>query len=308
MSESSKASGLTPPIAPGVPPDAERLGPAFIELCEVVARLRSPTGCPWDREQTLATIKPFTLEETYELLEAIDSGNNAAISEELGDVLLQVVLDSQIAADEGRFDLTDVVAGLTRKMIERHPHVFGDTQATTSADVSHNWDRIKQQEKQRESIFEGLPLALPALARASRLSAKAARVGYDFPARDMLFDKLREEMSELAEELFPDGQTPTRAATVDAQVEPDPPTFDAERQKRIEGELGDVLFVLANIARRWHVNPEEALRASNAKFERRVQYIERRLKEQNRSMRDATLSELEVLYQEGKRGERATLL
>ena len=306
MPDSTNAADLAQPIAPGTPPDAERLGPAFRELCEVVARLRSPTGCPWDREQTLATIKPFTLEETYELLEAIDSGEDAAISEELGDVLLQVVLDSQIAADEGRFDLTDVVAGLTHKMIERHPHVFGDTEAATAADVSHNWDRIKQQVKQRDSIFEGLPLALPALARASRLSAKAARVGYDFPARDMLFDKLREEMSELAEELFPDGQTPTRAATVDAQVEPDPPPFDVERQKRIEGELGDVLFVLANIARRWHVNPEEALRASNAKFQRRVQYIERRLKEQSRSLRDATLSELEVLYQEGKRGERAT--
>ena len=306
VSESSKASDLVQPITPGTPPDAERLGPAFRELCEVVARLRSPTGCPWDREQTLATIKPFTLEETYELLEAIDSGDDEAIAEELGDVLLQVVLDSQIAADESRFDLTDVVAGLTRKMVERHPHVFGDTPAATAADVSHNWDRIKQQEKQRESIFDGLPLALPTLARASRLSAKAARVGYDFPARDMLFDKLREEMSELADELFPDGQTPTRAATVDAQVEPDPPAFDVERQKRIEGELGDVLFVLANIARRWHVNPEEALRASNAKFERRVKYIERRLKEQNRSMCDATLGELEVLYQEGKQGERAT--
>ena len=306
MPDSDRSADLARAIVPGMPPDAERLGPAFRELCEVIARLRSPTGCPWDREQTLATIKPFTLEETYELLEAIDSGNDAAIAEELGDVLLQVVLDSQIAADEGRFDLTDVIAGLTRKMIERHPHVFGDTQAATSADVSHNWDRIKQQEKRRDSIFDGLPLALPALARASRLSAKAARVGYDFPARDMLFDKLREEMSELAEELFPDGQTPTRLATVDAQVEPDPPPFDAERQKRIEGELGDVLFVLANIARRWHINPEEALRGSNAKFERRVQYIERRLKEQNRSFRDATLSELEVLYQEGKRGERAT--
>ena len=298
---------MAQPLAPGTPPDAERLGPAFRELCEVVARLRSPTGCPWDREQTLATIKPYTLEETYELLEAIDSGDDAAIVEELGDVLLQVVLDSQIAADEGRFDLTDVVAGLTRKMIERHPHVFGDTTAATSAEVSHNWDRIKQQEKRRESVFEGLPLALPALARAARISGKAARVGYDFPARDMLFDKLREEMSELADELFPDGQTPTRAATVDAQVEPDPPAFDAERQQRIEGELGDVLFVLANIARRWHINPEEALRSSNAKFERRVQYIERRLKEQNRSLRDASLQELELLYQEGKRGERATV-
>jgi len=308
MPESNDDSGLTRIITPGTPPDAERIGSAFRELCQVIARLRSPTGCPWDREQTLATIKPFTLEETYELLEAIDSGDDAAIAEELGDVLLQVVLDSQIAADEGRFDLTDVVAGLTRKMIERHPHVFGDTEAATAADVSHNWDRIKQQEKRRESIFEGLPLALPALARAARISGKAARAGYDFPARDMLFDKLREEMSELADELFPDGQTPTCPATVDAQVEPDPPPFDAERQQRIEGELGDVLFVLANIARRWHVNPEEALRASNAKFERRVQYIERRLKMQNRSFRDATLSELEVLYQEGKRGERATCL
>ena len=300
-----EAADLARPTSPGIPPNAGRLGPAFRELCEVVARLRSPTGCPWDREQTLVTIKPFTLEETYELLEAIDSGDDAAIVEELGDVLLQVVLDSQIAADEGRFDLTDVVAGLTRKMIERHPHVFGDAQAATSAEVSHNWDRIKQQEKRRESVFEGLPLALPALARAARISGKAARVGYDFPARDMLFDKLREELSELADELFPDGKTPTCAASVEAQIEPDSPAFDAERQKRIEGELGDVLFVLANIARRWHINPEEALRASNAKFERRVQYIERRLKEQGRSMRDASLQELELLYQEGKRGERA---
>jgi len=291
-------------IAPGTPPDDRRLGPAFRELCEVIAKLRSPSGCPWDREQTLATIKPFTLEETYELLEAIDSGDDSAIVEELGDVLLQVVLDSQIAADEGRFELSDVVAGLTRKMIERHPHVFGDSEATTAADVSRHWDRIKQQEKQRESIFDGLPLALPALARAARISGKAARVGYDFPARDMLFDKLREELNELAVELFPDGQTPTRAATVEAQIEPDPPPFDAERQRRIEGELGDVLFVLANIARRWHVNPEEALRASNAKFVRRVQYIEQRLREQGRALREVTLGELEVLYQEGKRSER----
>ena len=248
MSASYDAHGSARSVASGTPPDAERLGPAFRQLCEVIARLRSSTGCPWDREQTLASIKPFTLEETYELLEAVDSGDDVAIVEELGDVLLQVILDSQIAADEGRFDLNDVVAGLTRKMIERHPHVFGEAEAATSADVSHNWDRIKQQEKQRESIFDGLPLALPTLARAARISGKAARVGYDFPARDMLFDKLREELSELAVELFPDGQTPTRAATVEAQVEPDPSPFDAERQKRIEGELGDVLFVLGRPA------------------------------------------------------------
>jgi tetrapyrrole methylase family protein / MazG family protein len=304
MAESNKTSESARRPVPGTPPDSQRLGPAFRELCEVVARLRSPTGCPWDREQTLATIKPFTLEETYELLEAIDSDDDAAIAEELGDVLLQVVLDSQIAADEGRFELSDVVMGLTRKMIERHPHVFGDHQARTAGEVSQHWDRIKQQQKQRESIFDGLPLALPALARAARLSGKAARVGYDFPARDMLFDKLREELSELGHELFRDGQTPDRPATADAQVEPDSPPFEAARQKRIESELGDVLFVLANIARRWHINPEEALRASNAKFQRRVQYIERRLREQGRSLRDATLNEMEALYQEGKQAER----
>ncbi len=304
MSEFNPEQTVSQRIEPGTPPDPERLGPAFRHLCDVVARLRSPTGCPWDREQTLATIKPFTLEETYELLEAIDSGEDSAIVEELGDVLLQVVLDSQIGADEGRFDLCDVVAGLTRKMIERHPHVFGDTDAATASDVSRNWDRIKQQEKRRDSIFDGLPKSLPALARAARLSDKAARVGYDFPSREMLFDKLREELNELAAELFSDGKTPQVAATVEAEVLADPAPFDPERQKRIEGELGDVLFVVANIARRWHINPEEALRGSNVKFERRVQYIERRLREQNRSLKDTTLQELELLYQEGKRAER----
>lgn len=294
------------PNPPGTPPDPARIGPAFRELCEVVARLRSPAGCPWDREQTLATIKPFTLEETYELLEAIDSNDDTAIVEELGDVLLQVILDSQIGADEGRFDLTDVIAGLTHKMITRHPHVFGDQTAATAKDVTKHWDRIKQQEKQRQSIFEGLPHALPALARAARISDKAARVGYDFPSRDMLFDKLREELAELAIELYPDGQPPTVAATANAPVEPDAPPFDPQRQRRIEGELGDVLFVLANIARRWHINPEEALRASNQKFERRVQYIERRLQEQNRTLRDATLGELEQLYQAGKQAESSS--
>lgn len=289
---------------PGTPPDPARIGPIFRELCEVVAKLRSPSGCPWDREQTLESIKPYTLEETYELLDAIDSGDDAAIVEELGDVLLQVMLDSQIASDEGRFELTDVVNELTQKMIRRHPHVFGDAAAHSASDVSKHWERIKQQEKQRESIFDGLPTALPALARAARLSKKAARVGYDFPSRAMLFDKLREELNELALELFPDGIVPAVPASVDAPVEPDPEAFDDERQRRIESELGDVLFVLANIARRWHINPEEALRQSNAKFQRRVEYIEQRLKEHGRDIRSATLQEMEQFYQEGKQREK----
>lgn len=289
---------------PGTPPDLQQLASRFKTLCEVIAKLRSPTGCPWDREQTLESIKPYTLEETYELLEAIDSGDDAAIVEELGDVLLQVLLDSQIGADEGRFTLIDVVEGLTQKMIRRHPHVFGTTLVDSANEVIKNWEQIKQGEKQRESIFDGLPASLPSLARAARLSKKAARVGYDFPTRAMLFDKLREELGELAQELFPDGEVPQIAASVDAPVETDPEPFDAARQSRIESELGDVLFVLANIARRWHINPEEALRASNAKFQRRVEYIERRLKENGRDIRSASLIEMEQFYQEGKKKER----
>jgi len=297
----NESSRITP--EPGTPPDPTRIGPVFLELCQVVAKLRSPTGCPWDRQQTLESIKPYTLEETHELLEAIDSGDDGAIVEELGDVLLQVVLDSQIGADAGRFSLIDVVVGLTEKMVRRHPHVFGDTSVNSASEVTSHWDRIKQEEKRRDSIFDGLPAALPSLARAARLSKKAARVGYDFPSRAMLFDKLREELAELAQELFPQGQIPSVAASVEAPIEPDSEPFDAERQRRIESELGDVLFVLANIARRWHINPEEALRASNAKFQRRVEYIERRLKEMGGDIHSATLSEMEKLYQEGKRLE-----
>lgn len=291
------------PATPGTPPDLQRLLPAFRELVEVTARLRSPTGCPWDREQTLASIKPFTLEETYELLEAIDSGDDEAIVEELGDVLLQVVLDAQIAADEGRFDLTDVVARLTQKLVSRHPHVFGEEEARSAKDVHRHWERVKQQEKGRESIFDGLPAALPALARAARLSEKAARCGYDFPHRDMLFDKLREELAELAEEIFPDGAIPDVKAEVESPATADPPAYDPDKQARVAAEIGDVLFVVANIARRWHINPEEALRASNAKFERRVRYIEERLKEQGRDLKSASLAEQEALYQAGKRRE-----
>lgn len=291
-------------IRPGTPPDPQRVTQAFQELCRVIAKLRSPEGCPWDREQTLRTIKPYTLEETYELLEAIDSDDNASIQEELGDVLLQVVLDAQIAADEERFDIIDVIQGLTQKMIVRHPHVFGDAQARTAAEVRQHWERIKSAEKQRESIFDGLPVDLPALARAARITKKAAAVGYDFPHRAMLFDKLREELDELRMELDPAGELPHLPARVDMPPVPDVLVDDPARQDRIEAELGDMLFVIANIARRWGVNPEEALRRSNAKFISRVQYIERELAARGRSIRDATLQEMEELYQQGKRQEK----
>lgn len=292
---------------PGTPPDPQRVGELFRKFCDVIARLRAPDGCPWDRQQTLATIKPYTLEETYELLEAIDSGDDHAIVEELGDVLLQVVLDAQIGADEGRFDIVEVLEGITAKMIHRHPHVFGDVRVSDASEVRQHWDQAKAAEaakQERTSALDGIPDALPSLARAARLSKKAARVGYDFPHRAMLFDKLREEIEELRAELDPQGNMPEIPAAVDMAPVPDEPIDDAARRDRIEGELGDVLFVVANIARRWDVNPEEALRRANRKFSRRFQHIEAGLQALNKTIRDATLQEMEALYQECKVLER----
>ena len=293
---------MAPPTS-GTPPDPQRVADAFRELCNVIAKLRSPTGCPWDRAQTLATIKPYTLEETYELLEAIDADDTPAIREELGDVLLQVVLDAQIAADEGRFDICDVIDQLTQKMISRHPHVFGDAEAATAADVHAHWERVKREEKQRGSLLDGIPADLPSLARAARITKRAARVGYDFPNRDMLFDKLREELAELRYELYPDGSAPDVPAGVEGDPTPDEPIADPERLSRIEGELGDVLFVMANIARRWGINPEEALRRANRKFSTRFQAIERGVAAAGRTMQQATLVEMEEHYQRAKRAE-----
>ena len=287
----------------GKPPPFELLLPALQEFCQVVAVLRGPAGCPWDREQTLETIKPYTLEETYELLEAIDSGDDTAIVEELGDVLLQVVLDAQIGADEGRFGLLEVVEGVTRKLVHRHPHVFGDETAETSEEVRRNWDSAKRAEKQREGVMDGLPLAMPALARAARITGRAARVGYDFPDRRMLFDKLREELAELAVELFDDGSVPEVPAEVDAEVIEDEPLADDVRD-RAEEELGDVLFVLANIARRWGINAEEALRRSSRKFERRFRAIEDGLAAQGGDVQEASLVEMEEVYQAAKAAEK----
>lgn len=293
-----------PPVT-GTLPERRELAEAFVRLCEVVARLRSPQGCPWDRVQTLESIKPFTLEETYELLEAIDSGDDAAIVEELGDVLLQVVLDAQIGRDEGRFDILDVLRTLTEKLIRRHPHVFGTEQADSPQAVMRHWDRVKSREKeQRRSIMDGLPAELPQLARAARIAERAARVGYDFPHRMMLFDKLREELDELATELFGTAEIPHVPASVDVEPTPDVHLTDPAVRERVESELGDVLFVLANIARRWGIDPEEALRKSNRKFERRVRFIEEQLQAQGKDIREATLTEMEDLYQEGKRHGR----
>lgn len=290
---------------PGTPPDTRQVTDALQRLIAVVARLRAPDGCPWDREQTLQTIEPYTLEETYEVLEAIDSGDDTAISEELGDLLLQVVLYSQIAADEGRFDLIPVVNGITDKLIRRHPHVFGEGQAHTADQVLRNWEQAKQQEKQRDSALDGIPLALPALARAVRLQSKAAKVGFEWPQREVLWAKLHEEIQELAAEMFPHGVPSTNRAEIESQPPTvEQPVMDDARQQRMEDELGDILFVVANIARRWGINPEDALRRSNQKFARRFQAIERQVKSAGRQMKETSLDEMEIIYEELKRAER----
>jgi tetrapyrrole methylase family protein/MazG family protein len=291
---------------PGTPPDADKTRHEFWRLVEVVARLRAPDGCPWDREQTLKTIEPFTLEETYEVFEAIDADDNVAISEELGDLLLQVVLYAQIAADEGRFDLLPVIEGITEKLIRRHPHVFGEGQAHTADQVLRNWEQVKQTEKRRDSALDGIPFALPALARAVRLQSKAAKVGFEWPRREVLWAKLHEEIQELAVEFFPEGAPPTdRSNTVSEPASDNPaPTPDDDRLERMEGELGDVLFVVANIARRWGISPEDALRRSNDKFARRFQAIERQVISKGGKMRETSLAEMEEIYDEIKRQEK----
>lgn len=290
---------------PGTPPDTQLVTDAFQRLVAVVARLRAPDGCPWDREQTLQTIEPYTLEETYEVLEAIDSGDDTAIAEELGDLLLQVVLYSQIAADEGRFDLIPVVNGITDKLIRRHPHVFGEGQAHTADQVLRNWEQAKQQEKQRDSALDGIPLALPALARAVRLQSKASKVGFEWPQREVLWAKLHEEIQELAAEMFPHGAPPTDRSEIEGRPATiEQPPIDDARHQRMEDELGDILFVVANMARRWGINPEDALRRSNQKFARRFQAIERQVKSAGRQMKETSLEEMEVIYDELKRAER----
>ena len=256
-------------------------GDKFERLVSILARLRAPGGCPWDREQTFDTLKTYLVEETYEVLEAIDERNWNGLSEELGDLMLQPVFLAQMAAEEGRFNIADSLNAINEKLIRRHPHIFGDGSATTSDDVKKHWDEIKQEEKRskgeaKKTLLGGVPGNVPALMEASQLTSKAAQVGFDWRNADEVIEKLHEELGELA------GARGTASAA------------------EIENELGDLLFVVVNLARFLKVDPEQALRKTNSKFRRRFGHIER-----NVPLPGATIEEMESLWQEAKALEAA---
>jgi MazG family protein len=255
------------------------------KLIDLVERLRGENGCPWDREQTRETLKPMLIEEAYEVLDALDADDSDELKEELGDLLFQVVFHAHIARENGEFDLADVIERCHAKMIGRHPHVFGNADLKTSGEVLKSWEDIKASEKGVESasvpdsvrsLLDGIPSKLPALHRAHQMTAKAARVGFDWSRLKDILEKLQEEAAEILQ------------------------ARDEENPDRITDEVGDLLFVAVNVARFLGVDPETALKRSNEKFDRRFRFIETAIKDQGRRLKDATLEEMDALWEEAK--------
>jgi ATP diphosphatase len=266
-------------------------------LVEIMAALRDPeTGCPWDKEQDFSSIAPYTLEEAYEVVDAIAKGDMANLEEELGDLLLQVVYHAQMASEANHFSFDDVVEGITKKMIRRHPHVFGDVDARTAGMAKGTWERIKAEEKAERaarqhamgkavseraiSILDDVPSALPALTRAEKIQNKVAKVGFDWDDPALVLDKLEEEIAEAREALA------------------------AASKDEVAGEIGDIFFTLVNLARHVDVDPEDALRGCNRKFSSRFAHIESGLSDKNISLEEATLDQMEELWQDAKKAER----
>jgi len=261
----------------------------FQRLVEIMARLRGPDGCPWDREQTLETLRAYAVEETYEVLDAIERKDWGHLAEELGDLQLQIVFQSQIASEDGKFTIDDVLDSINEKLIRRHPHVFGDESANTSGEVLHRWEQIKAEEKRlkgtngragEESILQEIPRSQPAMLEARQIGKTAAKTGFDWRRFDDLIAKLEEEVEEVQQ---------ARALQ------------SSDRADRMEEEVGDLLFMVVNIARHLKVNPEMALRRANAKFRERFGYIERQLRKQGKAMESADLEEMEELWQQAKK-------
>jgi tetrapyrrole methylase family protein / MazG family protein len=254
---------------------------SFEDLVALMTRLRGPGGCPWDREQTFSSLRTFIIEEAYEVVEAIDEGDRAAIVEEIGDLLLQAVFVAELGREEGAFDIGDAITAIHDKLVRRHPHVFGDVKAESAEAVLVNWERLKQAERleKNKSVLSGVPAALPALQKATRLTEKAARVGFDWRGTEEVFAKVDEELAEL------------RAAIANGSPE------------EVEHELGDVLFTMANIARKLDVNAEQALQSTNRKFTTRFEYIERAARDRGQTLDQLTLEEMDTLWDSAKGNE-----
>ena len=253
----------------------------FQKLVDIMTLLRSNYGCPWDKVQTSESIKPYLIEETYEVIEAIDEKDPVKMKEELGDLLLQVVFHAQIAKDRGEFDINDVIDKISDKMVSRHPHVFGDAKFETPEEVTKQWqDRKREEGKLKDSALEGVPKELPSLLRAHRLQSRAAKVGFDWAKVEDVFGKLDEELEEVKEAL------------------------EKKDKKEMEDELGDIFFVLVNISRFVGVNAEEALRKTISKFISRFRYIEMTAADEGRQLSDMTLEEMDALWNEAKKGEK----
>lgn len=253
-------------------------GALFERLLAIMARLRAPDGCPWDREQTFDSIKPYTLEETYEVLDAIDRRDYPALAEELGDFLLQAVFYAQMAREQGLFDIADSLTAINEKLVRRHPHVFGDGDARTPEEVKQRWDEIKKGEKAGpRHLLDGVPRAQPALAEAAQISSRAAGAGFDWPDLGGVLEKLQEEIGELKR---------------------------AESEEQREAEFGDLLFTLVNVARFMKIDPEQALRQTNRKFRVRFEWVEDELARRGRTVQESAaaegITELEALWQEAK--------
>jgi MazG family protein len=293
-------------------------GERFERAVAIMEKLRAPGGCPWDREQTFDSIKPYTLEETYEVLEAIDNRDWDELPGELGDLLLQVLFYSEMAKEQGSFSIDDVLERLSSKLVDRHPHVFGDVKADTSAEVKKNWEALKVEERKKKlgresaenaaspvpvSILAGVSSAMPAMLEASKISSRAAQVGFDWPNVESILAKLHEETDELRAELekfpAPGPQPHGRGVAGSGRTQ-----VSEKLQSRMEEEVGDLFFVMINIARYLSVDPESALRKTNRKFKRRFQWMEERLHEAGRSADRASMDELESLWQQAKAQER----
>ncbi|MCC6499420.1 MAG: nucleoside triphosphate pyrophosphohydrolase [Anaerolineales bacterium] len=269
--ENSVGSWFIPPLGEGT---------SFESFAEIVAHLRAPNGCPWDREQTHASLRKHLLEESYEAISAIDSNNFADMREEFGDLLLQVVLQAQIANEAGQFNVSDVIRGIHSKIVRRHPHVFGDLKLDGVDAVLENWEKLKEQErggkKEEKGILDGVPTILPALSQAQEYQDRAVRVGFDWNDIEGVLDKIKEEIEEIK---------------------------SAETDFELASEIGDLFFVLVNLARWKNVDAESALRGTNMKFKKRFGYVEQGAKQQGRNLSELSLDEMEALWQEAKRRE-----